>query len=195
MDITSLIQTFGTIGVTFIIFAESGLFFGFFLPGDSVLFTAGILASQGFLNIILLAFSVWLAAILGDTVGYWFGARIGIKMFNKEKSFLFNKKYPERAHNFYIKHGGYAIILARFIPAVRTFVPIMAGVGKMPYRKFLSYNIIGGTIWSLGLTLGGYFLGRSVPNIDTYIIPIVLAIIVISSLPALYEIIKSRRAN
>jgi membrane-associated protein len=191
MDIAQIIQTIGIVGVTFVIFAESGLFFGFFLPGDSVLFTAGILASQGFLNISILAFCVWIAAVLGDTVGYWFGAKIGIKIFNKEKSFFFNKKYPERAHEFYLKYGGKAIVLARFIPAVRTFVPIMAGVGNMPYRKFISYNIIGGTVWSLGLTLGGYFLGQSVSNIDQYIIPIIAVIILISIIPIISEMTKS----
>ena len=193
MDLIYIIQTFGIIGITAIIFAESGLFFGFFLPGDSILFTAGILASQGFINISLLVLCTWIAAVAGDSVGYWFGARIGIKIFNKEKSFFFNKKYPERAHTFYVKHGGRAIILARFIPAVRTFVPIMAGVGNMSYKKFISYNIIGGTIWTFGMTLGGYFLGQTVPNIDKYIIPIVLVIIVISLLPAISEIIKSRK--
>lgn len=193
MDITSIIQTFGIIGVSIIIFAESGLFFGFFLPGDSILFTAGVLASQGFINISLLVLCSWFAAVLGDSVGYWFGSRIGIKIFNKEKSFFLNKRYPERANEFYTKRGGQAIILARFIPAVRTFVPIMAGVGGMPYRKFISYNIIGGTIWTFGLTLAGYFLGKSIPNIDNYIIPIILVIIIISALPAIFEIIKSRR--
>ncbi|HAO64724.1 TPA: hypothetical protein DCQ44_01950 [Candidatus Taylorbacteria bacterium] len=193
MDITHIIQTFGILGVTAIIFAESGLFFGFFLPGDSILFTAGVLASQGMLSIVPLVILTWLAAVLGDTTGYWFGARIGIKIFNKDKSFFFNKKYPERAHEFYLKHGGKAIIFARFIPAVRTFVPIMAGVGKMPYRKFLGYNIIGGTIWATGMTLGGYFLGRSVPNIDTYIIPIVVVIVITSLIPVASEFIRSRK--
>jgi membrane-associated protein len=195
MDVTSIIQAFGLVGITFIIFAESGLFFGFFLPGDSILFTAGILASQGFSNIFLLTICMWLAAVLGDTVGYWFGARVGIKLFNKEKSFFFNKKYPERAHEFYVKYGSKAIVLARFIPAVRTFVPIMAGVGKMPYRKFISYNIIGGTIWSVGLTLGGYFLGRSVANIDQYIIPIIVVIVLTSVIPIISEVMKSRRTK
>jgi membrane-associated protein len=192
MDVTSIIQTFGVIGISIIIFAESGLFFGFFLPGDSILFTAGVIASQGFLNITILVLCVWIAAVLGDSVGYWFGAKIGIKIFNKEKSFFFNKRYPEEAHKFYIKHGGRALILARFIPAVRTFVPIMAGVGNMPYKNFISYNIIGGTIWAIGLTLGGYFLGRSIPSIDTYILPIILVIIILSLIPALLEIKKSR---
>jgi membrane-associated protein len=192
MDVTSIIQTFGVIGISIIIFAESGLFFGFFLPGDSILFTAGVIASQGFLNITILVLCVWTAAVLGDSVGYWFGTKIGIKIFNKEKSFFFNKRYPEEAHKFYIKHGGRALILARFIPAVRTFVPIMAGVGNMPYKNFISYNIIGGTIWAIGLTLGGYFLGRSIPSIDTYILPIILVIIILSLIPALLEIKKSR---
>jgi membrane-associated protein len=194
MDLNYIIQTFGVLGISIIIFAESGLFFGFFLPGDSLLFTAGVLASQNILNIWYLVIFTWVAAVTGDSVGYWFGARIGIKIFNKEKSFLFNKNYPERARKFYEKHGGKAIILARFIPAVRTFVPIMAGVGNMTYRKFFAYNIIGGTLWTTGLTLGGYFLGRSIPNIDRYIIPIVALIIIISVIPAISEIIKSRRA-
>jgi membrane-associated protein len=193
VDITTIIQTFGIIGITFIIFAESGLFFGFFLPGDSILFTAGVLASQGLFNITLLVICVWLAAVFGDTVGYWFGARIGIKIFNKEKSIFFNKKYPERAHEFYVKHGNKAVFLARFIPAVRTFVPIMAGVGNMPYIKFVRYNLIGGTVWAVGLTLAGYFLGRDIPNIDQYIIPIVVLIIITSVIPIVSEIAKSRR--
>lgn len=195
MEVTGIIQTFGIIGISFIVFAESGLFFGFFLPGDSLLFTAGVLASQGFANIAILSFCVWAAAILGDTVGYWFGAHIGIKIFNKEKSLFFNKKYPERAHEFYVKYGSKAIILARFIPAVRTFVPIMAGVGKMPYRKFISYNIIGGTIWSLGLTLGGYFLGQKISNIDQYIIPIIVLIIVTSIIPIASEVAKYKKKH
>jgi membrane-associated protein len=193
MDVTSIIQAVGIVGVTFIVFAESGLFFGFFLPGDSLLFTAGILASQGFLNITILVICVWAAAILGDTVGYWFGAKIGIKMFNKEKSWFFNKKYPERASEFYVKYGKKAIVLARFIPVVRTFVPIMAGVGKMDYRTFIAYNIIGGTIWSVGLTLTGYFLGKSISNIDQYIIPIVLVIVITSVVPIVSEMAKSKR--
>ena len=192
INLTYIIQTFGVIGVSAIIFAESGLFFGFFLPGDSIIFTAGVLASQGYLNIAWLVIGTWIAAIIGDSVGYWFGARIGIKIFNKEKSFLFNKKYPEKASEFYVRHGSRAIILARFVPVVRTFVPIMAGVGKMHYQKFLTYNIVGGTIWSVGLSLGGYFLGRSIPNIDNYIIPIVIVIIVISLMPAVYEFTKNR---
>ena len=195
MNITYIVQTFGVIGVSLVIFAESGLFFGFFLPGDSILFTAGVVASQGYLNITALVIFTWLAAILGDSVGYWFGAKIGIKIFNKEKSFLFNKKYPEQAHKFYDRHGSCAIILARFVPAVRTFVPIMAGVGKMQYKKFLSYNIIGGIIWAVGLSLGGYLLGQSIPNVDKYILPIVIIIIIVSLLPAFFEIIKARRSK
>lgn len=193
MDLNYIIQAFGIGGITAIIFAESGLFFGFFLPGDSILFTAGVVASQGLLNISLLIICTWIAAVAGDSVGYWFGARIGIKMFNKEKSLFLNKRYPERAHEFYEKHGGKAIILARFIPAVRTFVPIMAGVGNMSYKKFIAYNIIGGTIWTVGLTLAGYILGRSIPNIDKYIIPIVAVIIIVSLIPAASEFIKARK--
>ena len=194
-DISQIIQTFGVLGVSLIIFAESGLFFGFFLPGDSLIFTAGILASQGFLNIAYLTLFTWLAAIAGDSVGYWFGARIGIKLFNKERSFLFNKRYPERAHEFYTRYGNRAVLFARFVPAVRTFVPIMAGVAKMDYKKFLTYNIIGGTIWSVGLSLGGYYLGRSIPNVDKYILPIIVVIVAISLIPVVSEALRARKSR
>ncbi len=195
IDVVTLIKSFGLIGILLIIFAESGLFFGFFLPGDSVLFTAGFLASQGYLSLAGLVIGTMVAAILGDTVGYWFGKKIGIKIFNKEKSLFFNKAYPERARLFYEKHGGKAIILARFVPAVRTFVPIMAGVGTMTYRTFLTFNIIGGILWAGGLSLLGYFLGNIIPNVDKYIIPIVLLIIFISILPVVFEFYKSRKTN
>lgn len=180
-----LISVLGLAGVVAIIFAESGLFFGFFLPGDSLLFTAGLLASQGYLNIWWLAPAATLAAILGDSVGYWFGAKVGPKIFSKEDSLFFHKDHLLKTSEFYERHGKKTIILARFIPIVRTFAPILAGVGKMDYQTFLTYNIIGGLIWGAGLTLAGYFLGVWVPNIDQYLIPIILAIIVVSFIPVI----------
>lgn len=192
-DLIGIIQTFGYIGLFIIIFSESGLFFGFFLPGDSLLFTAGLLAASGFLNIYLLIPLLLFAAIVGDNVGYWFGKTIGPKIFNKEHSFFFNKRHIGRAKDFYEKYGSRAVILARFVPIVRTFTPILAGVGEMRYPLFVRYNIIGGMLWAAGVTLLGYLLGNTIPNIDQYLPLIVLGIIFISFLPIILEIIKTRK--
>ena len=192
-DLVAVIKAFGYLGLFAIVFAESGLFFGFFLPGDSLLFTAGLLASQGFLDPWLLAVIISAGAILGDSVGYWFGAKVGPKIFTRENSFFFNKRHVERTHLFYLKYGPRAVVLARFVPVVRTFTPILAGVGSMPYGIFLRYNIIGGILWGTGLTLLGYFLGTAIPGIDKYLLPIVLGIIVISFLPIASELIKDRQ--
>lgn len=192
IDIIALVQTFGYVGLLAVVFAESGVFAGFFLPGDSLLFTAGLLASQGVLNIGVLVVLVPVAAILGDNFGYWFGAKIGPKIFSREDSFFFHKHHIERARNFYKKYGPKAIVLSRFVPIVRTFTPVLAGVGQMPYRVFMKYNMMGGILWGSGVLLLGYFLGASVPGIDKYLLPIILAIIVISFLPVVYEVIKHR---
>lgn len=175
------------------VFAESGLFFGFFLPGDSLLFTSGLLASSGFFNIYLLCFLVALSAILGDNVGYWFGRKVGPALFTKEDSLFFHKNHVRKAELFYERHGPKAVILARFIPIVRTFVPILAGVGSMQYGLFLRYNIVGGLLWGVGLPVLGYTLGRKIPNIDTYLLPIVVGIILFSFLPIVFEIIKGKK--
>lgn len=190
LDPLFLIQTVGLIGVIFIIFAESGLFFGFFLPGDSLLFTAGVLASQELLPIAWLAPAAFLAAVLGDAVGYWTGRVAGVRLFTRDDSFFFKKRYALKAKDFYDKHGPYAIIMARFIPAVRTFAPIVAGVARMNYRVFTAYNLIGGAVWALGMTGLGYFLGRSIPSIEEYILPIVIVIIALSFLPGLMHLRK-----
>lgn len=189
---TFLIQTLGLIGVLAIIFAESGLFFGFFLPGDSLLFTAGLFASQGYLNITLLMLGGVVAAILGDNVGYAFGKRVGPAIFNREDSMLFHKEHLERARTFYEQHGVKTIILARFVPIVRTFAPIVAGMGGMKYTTFLLYNIIGGVLWVFGLSLLGFTLGNLVPDIDRYLLPIVLCIIFLSFIPVIIEYVKHR---
>jgi membrane-associated protein len=191
-NLISLIKTAGYLGVGGIVFAESGLFFGFFLPGDSLLFTAGFLASQNFLNIVVLLPIIFAAAVAGDSVGYAFGRRVGPKIFKREDSLLFHKDHLQRAEKFYEKHGGKTIILARFMPIVRTFAPIVAGVGKMRYSTFLAYNLIGGFLWSFGITGAGYFLGSTVPNIDKYLLPIILGIILLSASPVLWHLLKEK---
>ncbi len=193
LDPIFIIKTLGLIGVTFIIFAESGLFFGFFLPGDSLLFTAGLFASQGYFNIVWLLVLAFVAAVVGDNVGYWFGKRIGPHLFKKERSFFFRPEYVEKTKIFYEKYGKKTVILARFLPIVRTFAPILAGVGAMEYKTFFSYNIIGGAVWTGGVTLLGYILGSLVPNIEHYLLPIIIGIIILSFLPSIIEVLKARR--
>ena len=193
LDPMVIIKTLGLVGILCIIFAESGLFFGFFLPGDSLLFTAGFLASPNYLDINILGWGSFVCAVIGDSVGYWFGKKVGPKIFNKEDSLFFHKKHIERAQNFYNKYGNKTIFLARFVPVIRTFAPIVAGVGQMKYRNFITYNLLGGFVWSFGMIYSGYFLGQIIPNVDKYILPIILFIIVISFLPIISEILKSRK--
>jgi membrane-associated protein len=200
-DLKSLIEAVGYVGLFAIVFAESGLFFGFFLPGDSLLFTAGFLASQGLFELPVLIVLLSIAAITGDSVGYWCGEKFGRKLFTREDSIWFHKKHLITAHEFYERHGGKAIILARFLPAVRTFVPIVAGMGRMSYRKFLFYNVFGGLFWVISMTVGGYFLtdairrlfGISEKDIDKVLIPVVLVIIVVSGLPTMIHLYKENR--
>ncbi len=187
LDPIALITTLGYVGLFSIVFAESGLFFGFFLPGDSLLFSAGLLASTGTLDIWVLLIIIPIAAALGDSIGYWFGSWVGPRIFTKEDSFFFNKKHIVRTEQFYKKYGAKAIVLARFIPVVRTFVPIVAGVGSMRYTTFLTYNIIGGLLWGVGVTLLGYFLGTAFPQAEEYLLPIIVAIILLSFLPVVWE--------
>jgi membrane-associated protein len=192
-DPITIIKTVGLVGIFCIIFAESGLFFGFFLPGDSLLFTAGFLASQGLIPTGWIFLGLFIAAVLGYHVGYVFGKRVGPALFTKERSLFFNKKYPEQAKFFYEKYGSRAIIFGRFIPIVRTFVPIMAGVGDMKYRTFFLYNIVGGAGWTILITAAGFFLGTSIPHADSYIEPIIILIILISCIPPAYHFFKRRQ--
>jgi membrane-associated protein len=185
-----LIKAVGIIGVILIVFAETGLFFGFFFPGDSLLFTAGIFASQGYFSIEVLLIGCIIAAILGDSVGYWSGRKYGRQLFDRDSGFFFKKKRLYDAELFYEKHGKSTIIIARFVPIIRTFAPIVAGIGKMKYPVFISYNIFGGIFWVSGMLLLGYFLGGVIPNPDKYIIPIAFLIIVISFLPIIFKMIR-----
>lgn len=191
----TLIRTFGLLGFFTVIFAESGLFFGFFFPGDSLLFTAGLLSPTLGVNIYLLAGGAILMAILGDSVGYYFGKKVGPALFVKEDSFLFKKRYLKKAAEFFAKHGPKSIILARFVPVVRTFTPILAGVGSMKYKIFLTYNIVGGIIWGGGITLLGYYLGSVIPDIDKYLVPIVLVIIAVSFVPVFIGILSEMKTD
>ncbi len=189
-DIVTLVKTAGYLGVCAIVFAESGLLIGFFFPGDSLLFTAGILSAAGLFNIWLLAPAVFLAAVLGDNTGYYIGKKAGEKLFQKKESFFFRKSYVEKTKKFFERYGMKAVILARFVPIARTFVPTLAGVGQMRYRTFFLYNIIGGALWGLGMPFAGYFLGNAVPHIDRYLLPIILGIIFVSVLPVVKGLIK-----
>lgn len=189
-DLTTILPTIGYLGIFAIIFAESGLLIGFFLPGDSLLFTAGFLASQGMFNIFVLIAICFVAAVVGDSVGYMFGQRVGKRLFHKKDSLLFHKDNLERAQKFYNKHGKKTIVLARFMPVVRTFAPIVAGIGDMPYKDFISYNIIGGILWAIGLPLLGYLLGNVIPDVDKYLIPIIIAIVIFSVLPSAIHLLK-----
>ena len=184
LDLVQLIQSIGYVGLFAIVFAESGLFFGFFLPGDSLLFTAGFLASQRVFNIFTLLVLFVIGAIVGDSVGYWTGKKLGGWLMKQKDSFFFQKHHLIKAQRFYEKHGGKTLILARFMPAVRTFAPIVAGMANMKYETFLLYNVIGGFLWAVGMTLLGYFLGSVIPNVDKYMLPIIGAIVVVSAIPA-----------
>ena len=192
LNTITIIQTLGLVGIFLIIFTESGLFFGFFLPGDSLLFTAGIFAFKGFFSLSTLMILCAVAAILGDSVGYWTGKNMGRRLFERDAGFFFKKKRIYDAEHFYKKHGKYAIIIARFIPIIRTFAPIVAGLGRMDYKTFLSYNIIGGILWAVSILSLGYFLGQMIPNIDVYLLPIVILIIFISTVPVLVKLIRHR---
>ncbi len=194
-DLLQIIKTFGYLGVWGIVFAESGLLVGFFLPGDSLLFTAGFVASQGFLNIALLVLGAFICAVLGDNVGYVTGHKFGRRLFRREDSWMFHKKHLVSAQNFYDKHGKKAIVLARFMPIVRTFAPIVAGIGAMKYSTFVAYNIIGGLIWTAGVTLLGYYLGQVIPDVDKYLLPIILVIVVVSIAPSIFHLYQDRKTS
>jgi membrane-associated protein len=194
-DVKALVAWGGYVGLTAIIFAETGLLVGFFLPGDSLLVTAGLFASQPRfgLNVWLLGCLLMVASIIGNAVGYWIGQMSGPRLFRREESLLFKPRYLRQAHEFYEKHGGKTIILARFMPIVRTFVPVVAGAAGMPYGRYTMYNVVGGIAWIWSLLLIGYFLGRYIPGIDEHIETLIIVVIALSLLPALIHWLKARR--
>ena len=192
-SLDALIQWGGYILLVAIVFSETGLLIGCFLPGDSLLITAGLLASAGHLNIWWLNGLLIAAAIIGDSVGYAIGVRLGPRIFTRQKSLLFNPKHVERTRRFYEKYGPKTIVIARFVPIVRTFAPVLAGVGTMEYRRFLFYNVAGGVGWVVSISWAGYLLGRTVPNISRHIHILVIVVIVLSCVPIAIEIYRERR--
>jgi membrane-associated protein len=199
VDLIDFIKWAGVAGIAFVIFAESGLLIGFFLPGDSLLFTAGFLVYSGFLdvNIHALVAILFIAAVIGDSVGYSFGRKFGPSIFKRPDSLLFRQDNIQKAQHFYEKHGGKTIIIARFIPIVRTFAPVVAGVGGMEYKRFLGFNLIGGLLWAAGVTYLGYFAGvqfeKAGIEIDTVLLPIIMIIILLSVLPPAIHILKDKK--
>ena len=194
-DVEAIVRWGGYVGLTTIVFVETGLLIGFFLPGDSLLVTTGLLASQPDfgLNVYYLGILLSIAAIAGDQVGYYIGRTTGPRIFTREDSRFFNKKHLYRAHEFYEKHGGKTIVLARFMPIIRTFAPVVAGVADMRYRDFVFYNVFGGLLWVWTMLFTGYFLGRWVPGIDRHIEKVILVVIFLSILPGIIHWWKERR--
>lgn len=192
-DVIAVLKTVGYFGFAGIIFAETGLLFGFFLPGDSLLFTAGILTSLGYFNLLFILIIAFFAAVFGEIAGYWIGKKYGHKIFNKPDSLLFHQDHIKKSEEFFKKHGGKSILLARFFPLVRTAIPILAGVGKMDYKIFLSYNILGGFLWTAIFILAGFYLGEIVPNAEHLIVPIILGVVVLSILPFIISIIRDKK--
>ncbi len=191
----TIVQSGGVLLVAAIVFAESGLLIGFFLPGDTLLFSAGFFASQDKLPLAWLLFAVVTMAILGDNVGYSIGRRAGKRIFKKQDGILFRKEYIERAEVFYEKHGGKTVTLARFVPIVRTFAPVVAGAGNMDRGRFLAYNALGATVWGAGVIMLGYFLGTKIPNIDKYLLPVVLAAMIFTFSSPIIHIIREPKAR
>lgn len=194
LDPVAMVETGSYLGIAAIVFAESGLLIGIFFPGDSLLFAAGLLSSAGFLEPAPLIFLVVIAAIVGDSVGYWFGANVGSPLFKRKDSLFFKQEYLKRTEQFFQKYGGRAVILARFVPIVRTLAPVLAGVGSMKYSLFLRYNVLGGLLWGVGVTMLGYTLGSAIPGIERYILPLSFAIIILSFLPFFLNLRRGKRA-
>jgi membrane-associated protein len=191
-DVESLVRVGGLAGLTAIVFVETGLLVGFFLPGDSLLVTAGLFAARGDLEVIPMIVVLSIAAIVGDTVGYNIGARAGPKLFTRPDSLVFNRKHLITTKEFYERHGPFTIVIARFIPILRTFAPVVAGVGAMEYKRFIVYNIAGGIGWVVTTVLGGYYLGQLVPNIHDHIHKVIAVVIVLSLLPAIIKVAKEK---
>jgi membrane-associated protein len=191
-DIKGLIQWGGMLLVCCIVFVETGLFVGFFLPGDSLLVTAGVFAYMGHLKLGWLLSLVWICAVAGDQLGYWIGRRAGQALFKRDDSLLFKKKHLKKAHEFYSRYGGKTVVLARFVPIIRTFASPVAGIARMNYRRFVSYDVVGGFLWVWGMILLGYFLGSSIPNVDQHIHIVIAIVVFVSLLPAIIEAVRQR---
>jgi membrane-associated protein len=191
-DVEFLVRAGGLAALIAIVFMETGLLVGFFLPGDSLLVSAGIFAARGDLDLVTLNVTLSMAAILGDSLGYGIGARTGPKIFTRENSLFFNRKHLLSAKEFYDRYGGFTIFVARFMPIIRTFAPVVAGVGAMQYRKFVAYNILGGVFWVVTTTLAGYFLGTLIPNIQEHIHVVIAIVIFLSLLPAIVKFAQER---
>jgi membrane-associated protein len=195
LDPRDLLIAFGTIGLFAMVFAESGMLVGYVLPGDSLLFTAGLFAAQGTLSLPLILVGCFIAAVAGDQVGYLFGRRVGPSLYKREDSRFFKQEHLEKSQAFFARHGAKTIVLARFVPIVRTFAPVLAGVGHMPYRTFTAFNVLGGFLWAIGVTMLGYWLGGVIPDIDRYLLPIIAVIIALSVLPMGIQLWRARRAG
>lgn len=193
-DVQGLISWGGPFLVCTIVFVETGFFVGFFLPGDSLLVTAGIFAATGQISLKWLLFPVTLCAIVGDQIGYWIGRAAGASLYKRENSFIFRRSHLQRAHDFFEKYGGKAVILARFVPIIRTFCPPVAGAAQMPYTRYLTYDICGGVLWATGLIMASFLLGRTIPNLSQRIHYVIAVVIVLSLLPAIIGILRERRA-
>jgi membrane-associated protein len=191
-NVKGLIEWGGTLLVCVIVFIETGFFVGFFLPGDSLLVTAGVFAATGQIHLAKLLLLVPLCAIAGDQVGYWIGRQAGQALYRREDSLIFRKRHLERAHQFYEKYGGKTVILARFVPIVRTFCPPVAGAARMPYGRYFAFDVAGGFLWVGSMILGGYFLGSMIPNIDKQIHYVIAAVIFVSLLPAIISVLRAR---
>jgi membrane-associated protein len=191
-DVELLVRVGGLAGLTAIVFVETGLLVGFFLPGDSLLVTAGLFAARGDLEVVPMIVVLSIAAIVGDTVGYNIGARAGPKLFTRPNSLLFNRKHLITTKEFYERHGPFTIVIARFIPILRTFAPVVAGIGAMEYKRFIVYNVAGGIGWVVTTVLGGYFLGQMVPNIHDHIHKVIAVVIILSILPAVIKVAKEK---
>jgi membrane-associated protein len=191
-DVPELIRWGGLVGLILVVFAETGLMIGFFLPGDSLLVTAGLFAAKGDFDIVTLNVSLILAAIVGDATGYWIGYRTGKALYSRPNSLLFRREHLIKTHEFYEKHGGKTIVIARFMPILRTFAPVVAGAAEMTYRRFAVYNIAGGIAWVASMTLTGYFLGQAIPNLEEHIHILVAVVIFLSLLPAIIAWLRAR---
>src|SRR5712691_6514785 len=189
-----LIRSGGAPLICFIVFIETGFFVGFFLPGDSLLVTAGIFAAADVVPLRWLLVPVMACAIVGDQLGYWIGRTAGPALYRKENSFFFRRSHLQRAHDFYEKYGGRAVIFARFVPIIRTFCPPVAGAALMPYPRYIAFDVLGGILWVGAMILGGYFLGRSVPNIGQRIHYVIAVVVVLSLLPAVISLVRARRS-